>query len=70
MKLASYTAIILILSWSVLTVVQLWGGALSPDLYWKITLTMVFLGGGVIVSSLIAREYLSEQRLRKDKFID
>nr|VFJ99134.1 MAG: hypothetical protein BECKLFY1418A_GA0070994_10944 [Candidatus Kentron sp. LFY]VFJ99220.1 MAG: hypothetical protein BECKLFY1418B_GA0070995_11392 [Candidatus Kentron sp. LFY]VFK23796.1 MAG: hypothetical protein BECKLFY1418C_GA0070996_11554 [Candidatus Kentron sp. LFY] len=70
MKLASYTAVILIVSWSVLTIAQLWGGCLSPDLYWKITLTMALLGGGVVVSSLIVREYLAEDRMKKDKFID
>nr|VFJ59813.1 MAG: hypothetical protein BECKFM1743C_GA0114222_102566 [Candidatus Kentron sp. FM]VFJ77434.1 MAG: hypothetical protein BECKFM1743A_GA0114220_109842 [Candidatus Kentron sp. FM]VFK13055.1 MAG: hypothetical protein BECKFM1743B_GA0114221_102651 [Candidatus Kentron sp. FM] len=44
--LASYTAIILIVVWSILTIAQLWQGFLSPDLYWKITFTVILLGGG------------------------
>ena len=70
MKLAAYTAIILIISWSVMSVFQLWGQVMSDDLYWKITVTMGLIGGGIIVASLIAREYMSEKKLREDKYID
>lgn len=70
MKLAAYTAIALIISWSVMTVFQIWGKILSDDMYWKITITMGLIGGGIIAASLIAREYASEKKLREDKFID
>ncbi|VFN04691.1 MAG: hypothetical protein BECKG1743D_GA0114223_112423 [Candidatus Kentron sp. G] len=67
---ASYTAIILIVVWSILTIAQLWEGFLSPDLYWKITFTVILLGGVIIGPALIVREYLTENRLKKDKFVD
>lgn len=70
MKLAAYTAIVLIISWSVLSVFQIWGPVVSDDMYWKITITMGLIGGGIIAASLIAREYMSEKQLRKDKYID
>ena len=70
MKLASYTAIFIVISWSVLSIAQLWGNVMSEEMYWKITITMGLIGGGIVAASLIAREYLNEQQLKKDKFVD
>ncbi len=70
MKVASITAILIVVAWSIMSVAQLWWHTLSVEMYWKITVTMALIGGGVIAASLIAREYLSEKKLKKDKFID
>ncbi len=70
MKLAAITGILLVVSWSALTVARIWGDIMSVEMYWKITLTMVLIGGGIIIAALIAREYLSEKQMKKDKFID
>ena len=70
MRIAVITAIITIISWSALTVVKLWGGVMSTDLYWKISFTMAVIGGGIVLSALIVKEYQSEKQLKKDKFVD
>ena len=70
MKIASYTAIIIVISWSALTVAEIWGDVISTALYWKITITMALVGGGIILAALIKREYLSDKQMKKDKFID
>ena len=70
MKLASYVAIIVVALWSLMSLVQLWYAPLSFDRYWLLTLTLVLVGGGVVTIALISREYSSEKKLKKDKFID
>ena len=70
MKIASYTAIIMVICWAALTVAEIWGDVISAKLYWKITITMALIGGGIILAALIKREYLDDKQLKKDKYID
>jgi len=70
MKFAAYAAAFLIVCWSLATVAQLWWGLLSSETYWKLTLTVVVLGGGIVLASLIVREYLRDERMKKDKYLD
>ena len=70
MKLASYAAIIVVALWSLMSLAQLWFAPLSLELYWKLTLTLVLVGAGIVTIALISREYSSEKKLKKDKFID
>lgn len=70
MKFASYTAILIVVCWSALTVAEIWTDVISTELYWKITITMAIAGGAIVLASLIAREYLSERKMKKDKYID
>ena len=70
MKFASYTAILIVVCWSALTVAEIWADVISTELYWKITITMAIAGGAIVLASLIAREYLSERKMKKDKYID
>lgn len=70
MKLASYTSIIIVVSWTLLTLLQLWGAGVAWMLYIKITITMVVLGGGIVIAALIFREYGNEKKMKKDKFLD
>ena len=69
-RFAAYTAICIVAAWSILAVVQLWFEPMSSGTFWKVTLTMAILGGGAFLASLIAREYLNEKELRKNKYID
>ena len=69
MKLASYVAIIVVALWSIMSLVLLWD-PFSPELYWLLTLTLVLVGGGIVTIALFFREYSSEKKLKKDKFID
>jgi hypothetical protein len=70
MKIASYTSIIIVVSWTVLTLLQLWGFGIEWGLYLKITITMALLGGGIVIAALIFREYGSEKKMKKEKFLD
>ncbi len=70
MKIASIVSILIIISWSALTITEVWFDVVSAEIYWKITLTMALVGGGVVIASLIAKEYFSEKQMKKDKFID
>lgn len=70
MKFASITSIVIVISWVSLTITMCWVDAISAILYWKITVTMILVGGGVILVSLIAREYLTDKRMKKNKLID
>jgi len=65
MKLASYTAIAIVLSWAILTLFQLWGVGLSWSLYVKISITMAIIGGAIIIASLISREYLRNKKIEE-----
>lgn len=70
MKFASYIAIAVVALWSLMTLMQLWFTPFSADLYLKLTVTLVLLGGGIVTIALIFREYTSEKKLKEDKFID
>lgn len=70
MKLASIISIVIILAWVSMSAAEIWFDIMSVEMYWKITLTMLLVGGGVILASLVAREYLGEKKMKKDKFID
>lgn len=65
MKLASYTAITIIICWATLTLFQLWGDGLAWNLYFKISITMAIIGGAIIMASLISKEYLRNKRIEK-----
>jgi hypothetical protein len=67
MKIASYTAIAVIISWAILTLFQLWGEGLSWSLYIKISITMGIVGGAIIIASLISREYLRNKRIEEKR---
>jgi hypothetical protein len=67
MKLASYTAIAIIVSWAILTLFQLWGVGLSWSMYVKISITMAIIGGAIIIASLISREYLRNKRIEEKR---
>lgn len=70
MKIASFVSIVTILGWLVLSLCQLWGSCVDIEFYFKITLTIILLNLGVGISALIFREYVSENKMKKDKFLD
>lgn len=70
MKVASYTAIVLILIWTVLAVLQLWFDLLDADTFIKITLTFALVIVGSVIAAMIHREYVEEKTLKKDKYLD
>ena len=70
MKIASYTTIITVVLWAILSLAQLWIDIMPMAIYWKITITLAVIGGVVVLASLIAREYISEKEMKKEDFID
>ena len=70
MKSGVIACITLLLTWTLLALVQLWFSPLSPELFIKLSITVgVLLVVGVIVL-LAIREYLADKRMRDDGFID
>jgi len=70
MKVASYVSILMIVVWTILTVPMIWGTELIPfEMYVKVSISMLLIGGGIIIIALIAREYISENKMKKDKFL-
>lgn len=70
MKIASIVSISTLLGWLALTLFQLWGVGIDVELYLKITVTVILLNIGIGLSALIYREYISENKMKKDKFLD
>ncbi|MDG1852683.1 MAG: hypothetical protein P8I97_00840 [Verrucomicrobiales bacterium] len=72
LRLASGVAIGSIIVWVMLSLAQLWSNsnAIDASLYLKLTITMLLIGGGILVVSIIRREYKSEKKLKKNNFID
>ena len=70
MRLASYTTIIIISLWLILTLIQVWGEFFTFRTYWKITISLALINLTILIIALIRREYLSDKHLKKNKFID
>lgn len=70
MKIASFVSIVTIVGWVALTLFQLWGDGIDIALYLKITITIILLNLGIGISSLIFREYVDENKMKKDKFLE
>jgi hypothetical protein len=56
--------------WAVLAIVQLWLQPLSADVFLKVSITLGIVLAAIIVVTLVVKEYVSEQKLKKDGFID
>lgn len=70
MKYASYLAIVLTLTWTVLAIAQLWLEPLDAETFIKITITFGLALVGSVVAAMIHREYVEEKALKKDKYLD
>lgn len=70
MKIASIITIILIIATSSLILGQLWFQFLDPALFLKIAISLAVVGLATGIIALIGRQYLSEKKLRRDKFLD
>ena len=61
-----------IILWVIISLIQLWsnGGAIDAALYLKITITMLLIGGGILIVSMVRKNYITEKKLKRDNFID
>ena len=70
MKRAATISIILISVWAVLALLQLWFDFLPGELFLKTSITFLIIGGVAVGVALIHKEYIEEQQMEQDKYID
>jgi hypothetical protein len=70
MKNAATVSIILISVWAVLALLQLWIELLPVEVFFKLSITFLIVGSVAVGVSLIRKEYIDEQQMKRDKFID
>lgn len=70
MKYASIICIILLILWVLVAIVDMWFDIVSWAVFVKLTITLGLLMVVALAVALVKREYVQEQRLRKDKYID
>lgn len=70
MKYGVFSALFISILWGVLAIAQLWFEPLSIEVFTKVTVTAATLVVIIVIATLVIREYLSDQKLKKDGFID
>jgi hypothetical protein len=70
LRIASIVAIGTISLWATLSLIQLWGHIINESLYIKLTITMLLVGGGILIISMVRKSYTTEKELREHNFID
>jgi hypothetical protein len=70
LRIASIVAIGTISLWATLSLIQLWGHIIDESLYIKLTITMLLVGGGILIISMVRKSYTTEKELREHNFID
>ena len=72
LRLAGGVAIGSIVLWVILSLIQLWSNnsAIDESIYLKITVTMLLIGGGILVVSMVRKNYKTEKKLKENNFID
>lgn len=70
MKTSALVALGLFIVWTLLSIVQLWGNVLESTIYWKITITIGMVAIAVVSGGLIYREYVEEEKMKKEGYID
>jgi len=70
LRLASGVAIGTIILWVIISLTQLWGNVIDAGLYLQLTVTMLLIGGGILIVSIIKKEYKTDKKLKEDNFID
>lgn len=70
MKTAGTISSVLLSVWGVLALFQLWFDFLSDGLFLKVSITFLIIGGVAVGVALIRKEYIEEQQMERDKYID
>ena len=70
LRLAGGVAIGTIILWVIISLTQLWGNVIDAGLYLQLTVTMLLIGGGILIVSIIKKEYKTDKKLKEDNFID
>lgn len=70
LRLAGGVVIGTIILWVIISLPQLWGNVMDEGIYLKLTVTMLLIGGGILIVSIIKKDYKTEKKLKEDNFID
>ena len=70
LRLAGGVAIGTIILWVIISLAQLWGPVIDEGIYLKLTVTMLLIGGGILIVSIIKKDYKTDKKLKEDNFID
>lgn len=60
----------LVVAGAALVLVQLWFNVFAHDLFWKLFVTLIILGGVVSVVLAIKADMSEEKKLKDDKFVN
>lgn len=70
MKFASLLCIGLLVIWTLIAIVDMWFNIIATTTFIKLTVTFGLLMVVALAIALARREYVDEQQLRKDKYLD
>jgi hypothetical protein len=69
-KLAIRLPIALLLAWGSVTLALIWTDLVPQEFYWRFSVTCAVVGGVSLIVTLIVREYITENDLRKEGYIE
>lgn len=70
MRIGAFICLVIFVAWVFMALLQLWFGILSGEMFWKLTITAGALFIVVLGIALVAREYLTEKKLKDGGYID
>ena len=70
MKTASTICIALLVIWTLVAIADMWFNVISTAVFIKMTITFGLIAVVALAVALARREYVEEQQMRKDKYID
>ena len=70
MRIGAFICLAIFLAWVFMALLQLWFGLMSGAMFWKLTITAGALFIVVLGIALVAREYLTEKKLKDGGYID
>jgi len=69
MKIASSISGIIVLLYSILLLVQIWGDGISADIFIKITISAIFIIIVLMGLAVMYREYIEDKNMRDDDYL-
>lgn len=70
MKYASLICISLLVVWVLIAILDMWFDVVTTSIFIKLTITFGLVMVLALAVALVKREYVEDQQLRKDKYID
>lgn len=70
MKLTVLICLVVLISWSVIALIQLWMTPFTAAFFVKFTITAAIIEVVTLIAGLAIREYLKEKQLKDQGYID